>query len=156
MHFFFVKPIVLMYWVNIPNVLLFLFLYKTEWKVHLEYLPNHQRDRFDGKKCMKSFFEASPIYNVQINSCNWNTSWTITNNFGENYNKLASINWMIFVTCSREICITKKMDWRKIFILMYILYQFVSFMWIAYLMYSICKSQIHKWFEVKKKYSMKS
>ena len=66
------------------------------------------------KKCMKSFFEASPIYNVQINSCNWNTSWTITNNFGENYNKLASINWMIFVTCSREICITKKMDWRKI------------------------------------------
>ena len=38
----------------------------------------------------------------------------------------------------------------------HILYQFVSFMWVAYLMYSICKSQIHKWFEVKKKYSMKS
>ena len=114
------------------------FIKKTAWKVHLEYLPNHRRDRFDEKKSMKSFFEASPIYNVQINSCNWNTSWTITNNFGENYNKLASINWMIFVTCSREICITKKMDWRKIFILMYILYQFVSFMWVAYLMYSIC------------------
>ena len=114
MHFFFVKPIVLMYWVNIPNVLLFFLIKKLNEKYIWNICPIINVTSLTKKKCMKSFFEASPIYNVQINSCNWNTSWTITNNFGENYNKLASINWMIFVTCSREICITKKMDWRKI------------------------------------------